>query len=221
MKKAAFHALDRAAWPRSEHFDYYVKTIKCRYDITVDLDVSRLLPTLRARRIRRYPALLYIAARAVNRNREFRMGFDADGAPGYWDFVHPSYTIFHADDKTFSDIWSEYDEAFHVFYANVTGDMERCRDVRGVCAKAGRPPNACPISLLPWLRFTGLARVQAADPPFLTPLITFGRHFRQGAAQLLPLSVSVHHAAADGYHASRLINDMQAVAHAAEQWARI
>ena len=58
MKKASFHRLDRATWPRSEHFDYYVTTIKSRCDITVHLDVSRLLPVLRARRIRRYPALL-------------------------------------------------------------------------------------------------------------------------------------------------------------------
>ena len=130
MKKASFHRLDRATWPRSEHFDYYVTTIKSRCDITVHLDVSRLLPVLRARRIRRYPALLHIASRAVNRVRECRMGFDADGAPGYWDFVHPSYTIFHTDDKTFSDIWSEYDEAFPVFYASVIEDMERYRDIR-------------------------------------------------------------------------------------------
>ena len=46
MKKASFHRLDRATWPRSEHFDYYVTTIKSRCDITVHLDVSRLLPVL-------------------------------------------------------------------------------------------------------------------------------------------------------------------------------
>lgn len=221
MQEAAFHILDRATWPRSEHFDYYVGTIQCRYDLTANLNVNRLLPLLRERGLRRYPVLLHIAARAVNANREFRMALGPEGQPGYWDFVHPSYTIFHTDDKTFSDVWSEYDPSFPVFYANVVEDMERCRLIKGVRAKTDRPPNVCPVSLLPWLSFTSMTRVQAATPSFLAPLITFGRQFRHDDALLIPVSVSVHHAAADGYHACKLIREMQAVANKGDEWARL
>lgn len=221
MREAAFHILDRATWPRSEHFAYYADTIRCRYDLTANLNVSRLLPILRQRGLRRYPALIHIAARAVNANREFRMALGPEGQAGYWDFVHPSYTIFHTDDKTFSDIWSEYDPSFSVFYAHAVEDMERCRLVKGVCAKANRPPNACPISLLPWLSFTSMTRVQAATSSFLAPLITFGKPFRRDGELLMPLSVSVHHAAADGYHTCKLIHDMQALAYKGDEWARL
>ena len=84
--------------------------------------------------LRFYPLLLYITARAINANREFRMGFNEHGAPGYWDVINPSYTIFHDDDKTFSDVWSEYDESFPVFYQNVLHDMETYKDIKGVRA---------------------------------------------------------------------------------------
>ena len=116
MRDASFHLLDRAAWPRSEHFDYYIRTVKCRYDLTAHLAVTALRERGKALGLRFYPLLLYITARAINANREFRMGFNEHGAPGYWDFINPSYTIFHDDDKTFSDVWSEYDESFPVFY---------------------------------------------------------------------------------------------------------
>ena len=101
MRDASFHLFDRAAWPRSEHFDYYIRTVKCRYDLTAHLTVTALRERGKALGLRFYPLLLYIAARAINANREFRMGFNEHGAPGYWDFINPSYTIFHDDDKTF------------------------------------------------------------------------------------------------------------------------
>ena len=218
MRAAAFHVIDRAAWPRSGHFDYYVETIRCRYDLTANLTITRQLGRVKALGLRFYPTLIYIAARAVNANRDFRMGFDADGALGFWDFVNPSYTIFHDDDKTFSDIWSDYEEAFPAFYRNVLRDMEACRDVRGIVGKPGKPPNFCPMSVLPWLSFTGMAHVQPTSPPFLFPIITFGKYFPQGGETRIPVAVSVHHAAADGYHTSKLINDMQTLADVAEDW---
>ena len=137
MRDASFHLLDRAAWPRSEHFDYYIRTVKCRYDLTAHLTVTALRERGKALGLRFYPLLLYIATRAINANREFRMGFNEHGAPGYWDFINPSYTIFHDDDKTFSDVWSEYDESFPVFYQNVLHDMETYKDIKGVRAKPG------------------------------------------------------------------------------------
>ena len=98
--------------------------------------------------------------------------------------------------------------------------METYKDVKGVRAKPGRPANCCPMSALPWLSFTGMAHVQATEPPFLPPIITFGKYFAQGPDMLLPIAVSVHHAAADGSHTSKLINDMQALAASAGQWMR-
>ncbi|MEI3477876.1 MAG: hypothetical protein V8Q84_00805, partial [Bilophila sp.] len=64
-----------------------------------------------------------------------------------------------------------------------------CCDVEACTRRAGRPPNACHLSLLPWLRFTGLARVQAASPPPLP-----AHHVRQavpagGEGCPLPLAV--------------------------------
>ena len=79
MRDASFHLLDRAAWPRSEHFDYYIRTVKCRYDLTAHLTVTALRERGKALGLRFYPLLLYIAARAINANREFCMGFNEHG----------------------------------------------------------------------------------------------------------------------------------------------
>lgn len=196
MRDASFHLLDRAAWPRSEHFDYYIRTVKCRYDLTAHLAVTALRERGKALGLRFYPLLLYITARAINANREFRMGFNEHGAPGYWDFINPSYTIFHDDDKTFSDVWSEYDESFPVFYQNVLarhGNLQRYQRRPGQTGQAGQLLSHVRAAVAELYRH---GHVQATEPPFLPPIITFGKYFAQGPDTLLPIAVSVHHAAA-------------------------
>ncbi len=44
------------------------------------------------------------------------------------DKINPNYTIFHQDDKTFSDCWSEYEEDFEKCFQNITTDMHTYKD---------------------------------------------------------------------------------------------
>lgn len=142
---AVFHVIDREEWERSAHFDYYYRQVKARYNISSDVDITALLDFRGEHGLKFFPVMLYAIMRAVNRNREFRMGFDEEGRLGYWDEVVPSYTLFHPEDNTFTDVWSEYDSGFGTFYRTVTGDMERYGKVRGVIkARPGQPRNFVP-----------------------------------------------------------------------------
>ena len=104
---------------------------------------------IKEKKLKFFPTMLYCIIKAVNQNKEFRMDYDKEGNLGYWDYVVPSYTIFHNDDKTFSDIWSEYDENFEKFYKNIVEDIEKYKDIKGVKTKLGRGDNFCPISCIP------------------------------------------------------------------------
>ena len=121
-----FHLIDWESWPRRDHFNYYYNQIKCRYTLTAHIDIAPLREFQKQRRLRFFPLMLYAIMRAVNENREFRMSFDGDGRLGYWDVVVPCYTVFHEEDKTFSDIWSEYDGDLRAFYDGVAADIETC-----------------------------------------------------------------------------------------------
>ena len=214
----AFSPIDFSAWPRASHFAYYTETIRTNYAVTVRLDVSALLPRLRARGLRFYPAMLYAVMRTVNRRPEFRMAY-RDGVLGIYEVCHPSYTIFHPDDQTFSDIWSEYHDDFARFYAGVVRDMADWRDVKGVKTKPNRPDNFCPVSCVPWLDFTAVAHDTTGPRPMFFPVITFGKYTEHNGEWSLPLCLHIHHAAADGYHTSMLLNDLQAILSGCETWA--
>lgn len=213
-----FHKINFDTWERKEHFHYYMNFIKTNYNLTAELDITNLLEKTKEKNLKFFPTMLYCITKGVNQNKEFRMDYDNDGNLGYWDFVVPSYTIFHEDDKTFSDIWSEYSNDFKIFYKNVIDDIEKYKDIKGIKTKPGRGNNFCPISSLPWLSFTGCADDTFTESKMLFPVITFGKYFRKDSKTLIPISIFVNHAVADGYHTCKLINDIQNIILDIENW---
>lgn len=205
----AFHRINMETWPRREHYIYYSEKIKTSYQMNVDIDITELLWQCKERKLRFYPVMIYVIMRAVNRNEAFRMAVDEEGKLGYYDVCHPSYTIFHEDDKTFSDIWTAYNESFPDFYEAAVKDMEEYRDVKGIKAKPGRPDAFTPVSCVPWVSFTGISHDTPGPRKMYFPIITFGKYKKAEDRWLLPFSVFVNHAAADGYHTSKLIEEIE------------
>jgi len=49
-----------------------------------------------------------------------------DGNIGYFDIIHPAYTIFHQDTETFSSIWTEYSPIFSQLQKSTMAAFNRC-----------------------------------------------------------------------------------------------
>lgn len=218
--KAVFEPVP-ADWKRKPYFDYYYYAIKTKYNVNHHIDITKLLTEIKSQNLKFYPTFLYAIMRIVNRNEEFRMSFDENNQLGTWNFVVPSYTIFHDDDKTFSDIWSEYTPVFEDFYNGVIDDMNIYKDVKKIKAKENRPPNFCPVSAIPWLSFHGISQDTYSESPLLFPIIRFGKYYNAGDKILLPFSIFVNHAVADGYHTSKLINEIEEFGKRAEEWLKM
>lgn len=208
----AFHELDLDAWERRTHYAAYTTFLPLNFNVTVELDLTVLLPALRQRGLKLYPVMLYLACTAIGAVREFRMGYDAQGRLGYYDEVHPSYTVFHADDHTFSDIWSAYHPDFSRFYRDVLHDMETFGACKGYKGRPDAPENCCPISMTPWLQFTSCAFDTFRPTQMLRPILTFGRYFEREGRIKMPFAICASHAVADGWHVARLTEEVQRLA---------
>lgn len=143
--------------------------------MTVSLDITKLHQQVKEKGLKFYPAFVYCVSKQIAVTKEFRMGRDKEGNPGYYDILHPNYTIFHEDDHTFSDVWTGYTEDFKTFYKNMRDDMETYKDVKAVKAKPGQPQNFYCISMVPWLNFTGYSAYTESGTPMLFPIITCGK----------------------------------------------
>lgn len=200
-----FTPLDMKDWPRREHYIHYMQRVPCTYSMTVQLDIT----AIRDQGLKLYPAMLYCIAREVNRRYEFRMRLDAGGVPGYFDVCHPCYTVFHRDTETFSNIWTEYAPDYAGFEAAYSADLKQYGDCRAFSAKPGEPANTFPVSMIPWAEFTGFNLNLQYSFDYLAPIFTLGRYRDEAGRRLMPLALQVHHAACDGFHASRFVSELQ------------
>ncbi|WP_308754365.1 CatA-like O-acetyltransferase [uncultured Anaerotruncus sp.] len=202
-----FHPIDPDRWERRDTFRNFID-LDCSYSVTRDLCVTPFLAHVRARGLRFYPAFSWAVLHAVNRHREFRMGFDGGGRPGYYDEVHAEYTVLDERTKNMDSLNTAYRPNFSDFYAAMTDDLERfARDGTRTVSRE----NSVLLSCVPWFSYTGLSFHMKSNLSFLRPMFVWGKYRRQGEELLMPFTIQVHHAAADGYHCHLLFTDLERV----------
>ncbi|MBW3544719.1 MAG: hypothetical protein KY428_03815, partial [Bacteroidetes bacterium] len=76
-------------------------------------------------------------------------------------------------------------------------------------------PDLVHATILPWFGFYGLEHAHQDDPGDAIPKLAFGRLEWKNRQAILPLSVRVHHALADGYHIHQFLEKMKAIINAA------
>ena len=205
-----YRKIDMAAWPRREHYQYYTEKLKIECNMTVPINVKNLLDFCHESGHKFYPSIIYLVTKVLNQMENFRMFRDAEGNLCVWDQVVPNYTIFHEDDKTFSDCWTGYTDDFETFYREITEDMEKGYKKRGIKVKAGQPANFYCISCVPWAAFTAFgSRTVNSTELMYFPIITMGKYEKSGDRILMPVNLMIAHAVADGYHAGMFFQRLQ------------
>ena len=207
-----FTPIDLETWPRREHFDYYRSLLPVGYTVTVRVDVTGFRSMLKDRGLHFYPAFIWCVSHTILSHPAFRMTVDEEGRPGCHDVLHPVYTVFHEDDRTFSDLWTEHDEDFAAFYRSFLSDGAEYGGNHGIKAKPGQPAAFYCISAVPWLDFTGYsAAVAGTGKPALFPVITYGKITDENGRETLPFALNIAHAAADGWHVAAFFRDLQSL----------
>ncbi|WP_432630533.1 CatA-like O-acetyltransferase [Brotaphodocola sp.] len=205
-----YRKIDMTSWSRREHYKYYTEKLKIEYNMTVPVDVKKLLDFCHESNHKFYPTMIYLVTKVLNQIENFRMFKDAEGNLCVWDQIVPNYTIFHKEDQTFSDCWTEYSEDFETFYRAIREDMREGQQKRGIKVKADQPANFYCISCVPWTTFTafGSRTVNSAEPAYF-PIITMGKYEESGEKILMPVNLMIAHAVADGYHVGFFFQRLQ------------
>ena len=201
--------IDLESWVRRPWFDHYFHRHPCTYAITAELDVSELERQIKRVGARTYPAHVWAVSTAINRHQEFRMTLADSGDPAVWPHVDPAFTIFHASTETFSSLWVPYLDDFRAFQDSMAATIEKYRDSRELLPQPDRPGNTFDLSAVPWATFTGFTLNIQGGYQHLAPIVTLGRSVLREGRSTMPIAVQVHHAAADGFHVARLINEIQ------------
>ncbi len=202
-----FQKIDREHWARKEYFEHYFSGVPCTYSMTVKLNITRIIE----KKIKVYPAMLYYLTAIVNVHPEFRTSFDNAGELGIYREMIPSYTVFHKDTETFSNLWTECAPTLEAFCIAYERDLREFGDKKGLVGKPNVPSNSFTVSMIPWATFEGFHLHLQKGYDYLIPIFTMGKYFEEDHQIMLPLAIQVHHAVCDGFHVCRFIEELQAL----------
>lgn len=217
-REPQFTPLDLQTWKRGQMFYYFSKMAPTGYSLTVNLDITKMKSVLEAEKLKFFPAYLWLVTKTLNKQQEFKIA-EKDGQVGYYDYLTPLYASFHEDDKTFSLMWTEYDDSFMAFYNAYLENQRMYGDNHGVLAQNDLipPANAYTVSCIPWISFDHFAVHSYDNKPYYFPSVEAGRFFEADGKIMLPLSITCHHAATDGYHVNCFLEALQSEADSFEK----
>ena len=206
-----FIPIDLHTWPRGQMFYYFSQMAPTSYSLTVEIDVTELLEKLKDNNRKFFPTYLWLVTTCLNRQQEFKVAC-RENQLGYYETLTPLYASFHEDDKTFSPMWTEYDQDYLVFYDRYCDNQRKFAGNHGVLCQPQTPPpeDAYTISTVPWISFSHFSLQTQNNKPYFFPTVEAGRVASDAnGRKRMPLSITCHHAATDGYHVDQFLKDFR------------
>ncbi len=197
-------------WKRGNLFRFYIDNLRNVMSMTVDIDATALIEFVHAHGLKFYPTMMWVVSKAINQREEFKYGWDKEGNLIRWDYISPYYADFHKDDEQFVKLVTEYSDDLFEFHSRFLADRERYKDLRAFDLTE-HSVNTFDVSCLPWVRYKNFDIHVFDEGKYLAPVVTWGKYEIENGKTVLPLSMNIHHAVADGWHLSRFFVDVQEI----------
>ncbi len=191
--------IDLTAYPRRAHFDYFRAMANPYAGVTVPVDLTEWTARRKALGHPFFLTFLHAALTAANSVPELRRRIRGDRIVEF-DCCPASYTV-ALPDGTYCYCRAEGGLALPEFLARTRARQEEAARKGGLTED--EDSFACFfVSCLPWLSYTALIQPTPV-PADSNPRITWGRYCWENGRVLMPVSLLVHHALADGLHIAR------------------
>lgn len=194
-----YRVIDMGRDPRRAQYDYFRSLANPYAGVTVNVDITALLDWTKRTGSNFFLTVLYAVSRAANSVPELRRRIRGEQVVEYvW--CPTSHTVALADGSyCYCTLTADMSLADFLPYAKEAQEMAKKEPTLDDGEEAER---LLFISCVPWLSYTALTQ-PVPSPADSNPRITWGKYFRQEGRTLLPLTLLVHHALADGLHIAR------------------
>jgi chloramphenicol O-acetyltransferase type A len=195
-----------AKWERREIYDFFKDYDEPYYGITVDLECSPAYDFAKSNNYSFFLYYLYLVLKAVNQTEAFKYRIEGDELYLY-DVINGSATI-DRDNGTFGFSYIPYFEDLRHFIDRATEEVIEVR-MSDQLIRQDIGENIIHFSSLPWLRFSHVSHPRDYKRRDSIPKVTVGKYYLNGKKRMIPVSVHVHHAVADGLHLGHYFESLQ------------
>ena len=192
--------IDKEKYYRAGVFRHFSEDCKCSCSITARLDVTELVRVSEETGTKFYLNFLWLLSKVLNSRDDYKMAYlwQTDELIRY-DVIHPTQYVFHEDTETCSPVYTTYCPDYETFYKNAAADLERAKETRDYALDAENHPNFFDASFISWLSYDAL-HVELPDGYlYFLPIVNWGKYREENGRLMMPLSVRMNHAVADGF----------------------
>ena len=195
-----YKIIDKETYYRKGVFRHFSEDCKCSVSMTARVDVTELVEYSKKSGTKFYINFLYLLTKVLNSRDDYRMAYlwQTNEIICY-DVINPTQYVFHEDTETCTPVYSNYDPDYKTFYDNALADVEKAKLTREYGLDAVNHPNWFDASYISWLSYDSL-NVELPDGYlYFQPIINWGKYREENGRLMLPLTVRMNHAIADGY----------------------
>ena len=195
-----YKIINKDTYYRKGVFRHFSEDCKCSTSMTARIDVTDLVNYSKHSGTKFYINFLYILSKVLNSRDDYKMGYlyKTDELICY-DSINPTQYIFHEDTETCTPVYSTYTEDFDLFYKNALEDINRAKQTREYGLDMENHPNWFDASYISWLSYDSLNIELPDGYLFFAPIINWRKYREENGRLVMPVSVRMNHAIADGY----------------------
>ena len=195
-----YRIIGKETYYRKGVFRHFTEDCKCSTSITARVDVTELAEWSKKTGTKFYINFLYLLTKVLNSRDDYRLGYrwQTDELICY-DQINPTQYVFHEDTETCTPVYSTYSDDYAVFYRNALEDVEKAKQTREYGLDAANHPNWFDASFIPWLSYDSLNIELPDGYLYFAPIVNWGKYREENGRLMMPVSVRLNHAIADGY----------------------
>ena len=195
-----YKKIDIEKYYRKGVFRHFSEDCKCSVSMTARVDVTKLVDYSKSTGTKFYINFLYLLTKVLNSRDDYKMTYlwQTNELICY-DVINPTQYVFHEDTETCTPVYSNYDPDYKTFYDNALADVEKAKQTREYGLDPANHPNWFDASYISWLSYDSLNIELPDGYLYFAPIINWGKYREENGRLMLPLTVRMNHAIADGY----------------------
>ena len=195
-----YKVINKTKYYRAGVFQHFTQDCKCSTSMTARIDVTKLVEYSKQTGTKFYINFLYILSKVLNSRDDYKMGYLYQTQELIcYDQINPTQYVFHDDNETCTPVYSTYYENYETFYKHALEDIETAKKTLDYGLDMENHPNWFDASYISWLSYDSLNIELPDGYLFFAPIVNWGKYHEENGQLVMPVSVRLNHAVADGF----------------------
>jgi len=196
--------IDLDKYYRKDSFNRFTKEYHSSFAMTSRIDVTDLVNYSKKKGTKFYIDFLYLIAKVVNSRDDYKMiYFYKENKLGVFDKVNVTHYVFHNETETCTPVHTEYTPDYQIFYSSITRDIALAKENKYQPDQSKDYSDYFDASFLPWYSYDAFSLELPDGYLYFLPIINWGKYRLENNRLMMPVSIRLNHASADGYLASK------------------